>query len=65
MLQVHGGSDRKSTLREDATCLGSRDTVVKYLDSNKSWVTLEVVSLNHGRIRVEMSRVATTRLRGR
>ena len=41
------------------------DTVVKYLDSNKFWVTQEVVSSNQGRIRLEMSRDATTRLRGR
>ena len=31
----------------------------------KSWVTPEVVSSNQGRIRLEMSRDATTRLRGR
>ena len=35
--------------------------MVKYLDSNKSWVTPEVESSNQGRIRLEMSRVATTR----
>ena len=34
--------------------------MVKYLDSNKSWVTLEVVSSNQGRIRLEMSKVATS-----
>ena len=45
-----------------ATCPGSHGIAVKYLDSNKSWVTPEVVSSNQCRIRLEMSRVATTRL---
>ena len=43
------------------TCLGSHDTAVKYPDPNKCREIPEVVRSNQGTIRLEMSRVATTR----
>ena len=43
--------------------ISPRNTLLE--PKQKSWVTPEVVSSNQGRIRLEMSRDATTRLRGR